>query len=94
MSSLIDRRRHSLSSLHAFATLPKPWTVEPMLTLAISQGRQTPRGRMLGLQAIPSPLYRATGARIAEAAAGAGCGEHTRGRMREFQGVTGKYPRW
>ena len=42
------------------------------------QGRQTPRGRMLGLQAIPSPLYRATVARIAEAAAGAGCGEPSR----------------
>jgi hypothetical protein len=32
ISSLMDRRRHSLSSLHAFATLPKPWTVEPMLS--------------------------------------------------------------
>jgi hypothetical protein len=31
---------------------------------------------MLGLQANPSPLYRATVARIAEAAAGAGCGGH------------------
>ena len=30
--------------------------------------RQTPRGRMLGLQAMPPPLYRATVARIAEAA--------------------------
>ena len=32
MSSLMDRRRHSLSSLHALATFPKPWTVEPMLS--------------------------------------------------------------
>jgi hypothetical protein len=33
---------------------------------------------MLGLQAIPSPLYRATVARVAEAAAGAGGAEPSR----------------
>jgi hypothetical protein len=41
-------------------------------------GWETPRSRMLGLQTIPSPLYRATVARIAEAAAGAGCGQPSR----------------
>ena len=43
----------------------------------ISPG-ETPRGRMLGLQAIPAPLHRAPIARIAEADAGAGGGEPSR----------------
>jgi hypothetical protein len=41
-------------------------------------GGKTPRARMLGLQAIPPPVYQATVAWIAEAAAGAGCGEPSR----------------
>jgi hypothetical protein len=36
---------------------------------------------MLGLQAIPAPLHRATVARIAEAAAGAGWGTRTSKRQ-------------
>jgi hypothetical protein len=47
------------------------------VTIGDRKGRNS-SSRMLGLQAIPSPLYRATVARIADAAAGAGGGEPSR----------------
>jgi hypothetical protein len=57
------------------------WTtrVERSLRLVaqISQ-LMPPHGLPLGLQAVSAPLYRANVAWIAEAAAGAGCGEPSR----------------
>ena len=49
---------------------------------------------MLGLQAIPSPLYRATVARIAEAAAGAGCGRTISSAASVVPGMTNSNGRY